>query len=152
MKGKTLAVRIPAWAEKYEIGAEYKTDSFEATEEELMVSYPTAYPVEAGIEKLTRRLALEENSLRITDHFEFAKGCSKNVKEILMCVRPVCMENNTAIVDERFKISSSAGKIAYEQVPFDDERLTSDWNTDFCTRIVIECDGAEEFCIKVERI
>mgnify|MGYP003297095930 CR=1 FL=1 len=26
MKGKTLAVRIPAWAEKYEIGAEYKTE------------------------------------------------------------------------------------------------------------------------------
>ena len=133
-------------------GAEYKTDSFEATEEELMVSYPAAYPVEAGIEKLTRHLALEENGLRITDRFEFAKGCNKNVKEMLMCVRPVRVENNTAIVDEKFRISTSVGKITCECVPFDDERLTADWSTDSCTRIAIECDGAEEFCIKVERI
>ena len=69
-----------------------------------------------------------------------------------MCVRPVRMEENTAIVDESFQISASAGRITCERVPFDDPRLTADWNTDFCTRIVIECDGVEEICIKVEKI
>ena len=50
------------------------------------------------------------------------------------------------------KVSASVGKITCERVPFDDDRLTADWNTDFCTRIIIDCDGAEEICIKVERI
>lgn len=62
------------------------------------------------------------------------------------------MENNVAIVNGRYRISSNVGAFRCEHVPFEDGRLERDWNTDACHRLMLECNGEKEICIKVEKI
>ena len=133
-------------------GYEFKSDSFVCTEDELTVSYPKAYPVEAGIDTLTRSITLTENELVINDSFGFSSADAQRVTEIFMAVLPVKIENNEVIIDGRFKLSASTGIFRCEQVPFEDERLSLDWGADFCTRIMLECHKAEEIRIFIKKL
>ena len=133
-------------------GEEYRADCFEADETGIRISFAAAYPTQAGIDVLTRALVLAEDALQITDRFVFADDQKPRVTEVLMCVLPVRIENDAAIIDGRFRVSASVGTIRAECVEFEDARLSADWGTDRCTRILMECEGSEKICIKVERI
>lgn len=133
-------------------GYEFKSDSFVCTEDELTISYPKAYPEEAGVNALTRSIKMTENELLINDRFEFSSRDAQKVTEVLMAVLPISLENNEVTIDGRFKISANAGAFVCEQVPFEDEGLKNDWNAEFCTRIMLDCDGVTDISIKVEKI
>lgn len=134
------------------VGHRYRADSFEATENEICISYPNAYPEEASICGLVRLLELKENSLLISDRFDFSDNERQNVREVLMSVLPVQVENNVAIIGDRYRITVGTGIISCERVPFEDACLEGDWKTDACYRIMLECDREKEICIKVEKL
>ena len=134
------------------VGHRYRADSFEATENEISISYPDAYPEEASICGLVRSLELRENSLLISDRFDFSDKERQSVREVLMSVLPVEVENNAAIIGDRYRITANTGIISCERVPFEDACLEGDWKRDACYRIMIECDREKEICIKVEKL
>jgi hypothetical protein len=70
----------------------------------------------------------------------------------MMSVLPVRVENNVAIVNEHYKISSNVGAFRCEQIFFEDDHLEQDWHTDVCFRLMLECDNEKEIMIKVEKI
>ncbi|MBR2353881.1 MAG: heparinase II/III family protein [Clostridia bacterium] len=133
-------------------GKQYRADRFEATEEEIFVSCAGAYPTEAQINGLTRSFSLSEKGLTVTDRFEFAKADRQSVCEVFMTVLPVRIEQGEAILGERYRMVPSKGVLRYEQICFGDPSLTSDWNAEFVTRILLECEHEQEICIKVELI
>jgi hypothetical protein len=133
-------------------GKEYRSDFFEATEDGMRVSYPKAYTEDAMISGLARSIELTEDALLIKDTFDFADGEKQAVTEVLMSILPVKIEDNFAIVDGRYRISASTGRFICERIAFEDENLEKDWKTDACFRIMLECEGEKEICMKVERL
>ena len=133
-------------------GAEYRAELFDASEDRITVSFPAAYPKQAGVKALTRTLELTNDRLLVTDHFDFVDEKRQTVSEILMCVLPVQAEGNAVVLDGRYRISASVGTVKCERVPFEDASLEASWKIDFVTRIVLECEGQQEICIKVEKI
>lgn len=133
-------------------GDRYRAGTFEATETEIHIVYPKAYPEAAKIKGLSRTLELTDNAALIKDRFDFADCEKKSVSEVLMTVLPVSIVGNAVIVDRRYKISASAGSVSCEKIVFEDATLENDWGTDACFRIIWRCDGEEEICIKVEKL
>jgi hypothetical protein len=134
------------------VGHKYRADKFEATENEIRISYPQAYPSDALINGLTRSLELTDSALLIKDTFDFADGEKQSLCEVLMSVLPINIENNTAVIDGRYRISASVGSFRYERIPFEDGTLERDWKTDACYRLLLECEGEKQICMKVEKI
>lgn len=133
-------------------GHKYRADRFEATENEISISYPQAYPSEALINGLTRSLELTDSALLIKDTFDFADCEKQSLCEVLMSVLPINIENNTAVIDGRYRISANVGTFRYERIPFEDGTLEKDWKTDACYRLLLECEGEKKICMKVEKI
>ena len=144
---------IPMINEKEQpFGEEYRADSFAADEGGIDISFPRAYPSDSSINGLARSLELTYSALLITDRFDFADGEKQSVCEVLMSVLPISVESNAVTVNGRYRISSNAGTFRCERIPFEDAGLERDWNTDACFRLMLECDGEKEICIKVEKI
>ena len=133
-------------------GHKYRADRFEATENEIRISYPQAYPSEALINGLTRSLELTDSALLIKDTFDFADCKKQSLCEVLMSILPINIENNTAVIDGRYRISANVGTFRYERIPFEDGTLEKDWKTDAWYRLLLECEGEKKICMKVEKI
>ena len=129
----------------------YRADLFRATDEKIEIVYPKAYTASAMINGLSRSLEWSEDALLIKDRFDFNSD-KQSVTEVLMSILPVSIEDNTAIIDGRYKISASAGTVTCERIAFEDITLERDWSTDACYRILWSCEGEEEICIKVEKL
>lgn len=133
-------------------GAEYRAERFEVSDKGVEISYPAAYPCEAGVATLTRSLELSDRGVSVTDRGLGTDGAPCRISEVLMCVLPVRIEDGAAIIGERYRLCVSAGAIRAEQVPFDDALLCSDWQTEYATRIIVECENKQEICMKVEKL
>jgi hypothetical protein len=133
-------------------GREFCAKRFAVSEEGLDVSFAAAYPCEAEVSEVTRALRWTANGVRICDRFVFT-GERKRVCEVLMSILPVREEADAVIIGGRYRITAKGAKISTEQVLFEDKRrLEDDWKTDRVTRILFDFEGAEEICIKVEKI
>lgn len=134
-------------------GIEYCADRFEADEEKIEISYAGAYPKAAGVKALTRTLTLWENGMRCVDRFAFEKENESAVKEALMCVLPVRVENGEAVIGEHYRVRAEGGKISTEFVSFEgDAKLEKNWGTTGVTRILVSTDRAKEISITVEKM
>ncbi|MBQ8850549.1 MAG: heparinase II/III family protein [Clostridia bacterium] len=133
-------------------GDDFRAECFEATEEKLEISFAGAYPPEAGIEKLTRTLTVNENGISCADLFTFTNAERCQITEVLMSVLPVRIEDGCAILGERYRISASHGNVSAEFIPFEDAQLSNDWNADGVTRILFDVEGADSLTITVEKI
>ncbi len=133
-------------------GDAFRADEFSVEEGKAEISFADAYPKEAGVASVRRTLTLNENGVTCTDRFAFA-GTERNaVCEVLMSVLPVRIENNTAILGEKYRISADCGKLAFEFLPFEDEKLEREWKCDGVARITVSLDGAEHVTLTVEKI
>jgi hypothetical protein len=133
-------------------GRRYRSDRFEAEDAEIRISFESAYAEDARLSSLCRTLTLSDEGCTLTDRFGFASEDQQRVKEVFMSILPVRMEESTAILGERYRLSASEGDISLEWVPFEDARLSSDWKTDGVTRIFVECKNRSDITVKVERI
>ena len=133
-------------------GRGYRADRFDANEDGICISYPKAYPSDALVNGLTRSLKLTDSALLITDCFDFADSKKQNVCEVLLSVLSISVENGVAIITGHYSISSSVGTFRCERIPFEDADLEKDWKTDACYRLMLECEGEKEVCIKVEKV
>lgn len=133
-------------------GLQYRADSFTADDDKIEISYASAYPSEAGVLDVKRVLTVNESGMKCIDSFKFADESKKNTREMFICVLPVRIEDNCAIIGEKYRIRSSAGTAMCEFVPFEDKTLERDWKEEGMTRICFDADGLDEIEIIVERI
>ena len=133
-------------------GVQYRADSFAATDDKIEISFASAYPSEAGVLDVKRVLTVNEKGMKCVDSFKFADDTKKQTREVFVCVLPVRIEDNCAIINESFRLSASAGKLSSEFVPFEDLSLERSWKKDGMTRILFDADGVDEIEICVERI
>lgn len=132
-------------------GADFAADAFSASPDTLSCSFAGAYPTEAGVSEVTRALDFTENGLQLTDCFAFT-GEQKRVREVLMCVLPVRVEDDAVLIGERFRVCAKGAKISTEYIPFADPPLERDWECEGVTRILLDFENTEKICIKVEKI
>ncbi len=133
-------------------GAQYRASGFETSEEAITVTFPDAYPEAARVAKLTRTMTLCEHGACINDRMRATDGGPCRVCEVLMCVLPVRIENETAIIGDRFRLTAPGGKFGLEQIPFADNMLCSDWGVEYATRITVTYEAATQITINVEKI
>lgn len=133
-------------------GAEFRADSFSVEQGRIAISFADAYPSAAGIKELTRTLTLTEGGITCTDRFAFASAERQEVTEVLMSVLPVRVENDTAIIAERYLVRADKGTLSTEFLSFADEKLEREWGCDGVTRILFSCNGEEAITLSVEKI
>ena len=133
-------------------GDAFRADGFSVEEGKAEISFADAYPKEAGVAGVRRTLTLNENGVTCTDCFAFVSAERNAVCEVLMSVLPVRIENNTAILGEKYRISADCGKLSFEFLPFEDEKLEREWECDGVARITVSLDGAECITLTVEKI
>ena len=133
-------------------GRGYRADSFEANEDEIKISFASAYPKEAGLVSLERRLSFIENGMKCVDHFERESGTDGKVSEVFISVLPVEIKDGAAIIGGRYRLSSNVGQVRGEYKKFNDASLEKSWKTDGYTRICVDAEGIDEIEIKLEII
>jgi len=133
-------------------GKEFRTDSFHASKDGIRISFASAYPASAGIADLSRSLTARKDSITITDRFSFTESIRKQVTEVLMSTLPVRIENGAVLLGDRYRITAKNLTPSVEFLPFDDDRLESDWQTKGVFRITLSTKEAEEITVTVERI
>ena len=133
-------------------GKTFHSENFAISEGEAEISFAKAYPVKAGIKGLTRKIVLNENGMCLTDLFSFEDDNCQKVTEVLMSILPVRIEDNTAILDERYRISASCGTFRTEFISFEDPLLEADWKTKGVSRILLDVAKADEITLSVEKI
>ena len=132
-------------------GAEYRSNGFSLTDGGVSVSFASAYPETAEVTAVERYLSLTETGATVTDRFNFI-GDNRKVCEVFMCVLPVALEKNTAVIDGRYRVTASVGEFHTEFVRFDDKKLASDWGTEGATRLLLSAENENEIIVKVEKI
>ncbi|MBE6532631.1 MAG: hypothetical protein E7676_03865 [Ruminococcaceae bacterium] len=133
-------------------GREFYADSFSVQEDRAEVSFAKAYSADAGIEGLTRTLELCDKGLKCSDSFKFTSEDRKQIREVLMSVLPVKVEDNVAILGDAYIIKANAGKFSSDFVLFNDSRLEEDWGCNGVTRIFIDAECVDELSFTVEKI
>lgn len=131
----------------------FRADRFAAEAGKAEVSFAAAYPAEAGIEKLTRVLTAEEKRIVCTDCFIFREGAEKQVTEMLMSILPVRVEQNEAVIGERYRVRSNGGTMHCQFLSFEgDPQLESDWNAKGVYRIEVQVPQADQVELVIEKI
>jgi hypothetical protein len=133
-------------------GRQYHADGFEASEDEIKISFASAYPKEAGLISLERRLSFIENGMKCVDRFERESGTDGKVSEVFISVLPVEIKDGAAIIGGRYRLSSNVGQVRGEYKKFNDVSLEKSWKTDGYTRICVDAEGIDEIEIKLEII
>jgi hypothetical protein len=133
-------------------GRHYHADGFEANEDEIKISFASAYPKEAGLISLERRLSFIENGMKCVDRFERESGTAGKVSEVFISVLPVEIIDGAAIIGGRYRLSSNVGQVRGEYKKFNDASLEKSWKTDGYTRICVDAEGIDEIEIKLEII
>ena len=133
-------------------GASYRADSFAVTRQTADISFAKAYPDEAGVKSLKRHIRIEEGQVECTDSFVFADHNKTCVTETLMSVLEVRQEGNTAIIGDQYRVSADKGELNVEFVPFNDDILRSDWNTEGVFRITFQAHGEQSITLTVRKI
>ena len=133
-------------------GRNYRADSFEASEDEIKISFASAYPKEAGLVSLERRLSFIENGMKCVDSFERESGADGKVSEVFISVLPVEITEDAAVINGRYRLSSNVGQVRGEYKKFNDASLEKSWKTDGYTRICVDAEGVDKIEIKIEII
>ncbi|MBE6554590.1 MAG: hypothetical protein E7666_09650 [Ruminococcaceae bacterium] len=138
--------------EEQRYGEIFRSDRFAAHAGKIEISFAGAYPVEAGVESLTRELTLSEGGMRCTDRFAFTDDQNRSVTEVLMSALPVRIENGAAILGESYRVFAEGCAVATEFLPFEDAHLESDWKSKGVTRLTFSVEGVESITLSVEKL
>ena len=133
-------------------GRNYRADSFEASEDEIKISFASAYPKEAGLISLERRLSFIENGMKCVDSFERESGADGKVSEVFISVLPVEIKDGAAIIGGIYRLCANVGEISCEYKEFNDAHLEAEWKTKGYTRICVDAEGVDKIEIKIEII
>ena len=132
-------------------GREYRADSFFVSEDRIEISFASAYPESAGLKELRRELSFCESGMVCVDTVSKKSGAAC-VSEVFMSVLPVRIEDNTAVIGERYRLSASVGRVGCEYLRFEDTALERDWKADGVNRITVDVEDADRIEIRVDII
>ncbi len=135
---------------KQKQGPQYEASAFEYKNGESVASFEKAYPEEAGLYKLERKMKLSDDGIDVFDFFEF-KNNENIIREHFITTHDVKIKNNQFILGNEFIIESdSAAELLIETVEFkNDEKLIKAWNTDRMNRVVFEYKAPKTKNIKI---
>ncbi len=120
-------------------GPQYLASSFEYKNNESIARFEKAYPEQAGLNKLERKIKLTDIGIDIFDSFEFTNN-ENVIREHFITTLDVKIENNKFILGNEFVIESdSLAELLIEKVEFkNDKKLIRTWQTDRMNRVVFE--------------
>lgn len=123
-------------------------DKFCVTDNCTTLSFPAAYPQEAGVKCLVRNVDLQDG-VTVEDTFCF-EGNQNQVLEHFITPLPVRIEGETAYLGEQFMLTANcASEISVTEMPFgEDNKLINSWNTDKVTRIGFSFATGKDFTVK----
>ena len=134
-------------------GAEFRATAFAVEKGKIHTSFAGAYPAEADVREIDRRIELTEKGMHVTDRFAFAAD-AQHVTEYFVTVLPVETADHTAVIGGRYRLTASAGTLHTDFLSFEgDVQLMRDWNgAEGLTRIAVETEGMTNMEIIVEKI
>ena len=120
-------------------GPQYAASIFEYKNNESFVRFEKAYPETAGLEKLERRMKINDNGIDILDSFEFSNN-ENVICEHFITTLDAKIENNRFVLGDEFVVESDCqAELRIEKVEFkNDKKLINTWGTDRMYRVVFE--------------
>ena len=137
------------------IGKEFRANAFSLDGKTTTVQFASAYPPEAGLKDLERRISISDEGIDVSDSFRF-KGKQNTISEHFITIHDVSVDGDTVVIDKAFALTVDLPcEIVLDSVDFEgDRKLTSEWNTDKMNRIKFEfnCDQSVEVKISLRKI
>ncbi len=117
-------------------GPEFKADFFESLNKHSTVSFASAYPSKAEIEKLLREINIFNEEIEIKDTFIF-KTEKNTVCETLITPFNVTVKDDKVIIDEKFVVETNIPSvISVDRKDFcGDTNMKFSWKTEGMNRI-----------------
>lgn len=136
-------------------GLEFAADGFAQNGDATEISFAGAYPENAGVRKLIRKINITEDELEFSDCFELSKS-ENTVSERFICVSDIRVSDNTLIIGNEFVLSADKPcKITLDSVDFEgDEKLINMWDAQGLKRakFIFDCDSTADISFKLRRI
>jgi len=130
-------------------GGSYRASEFKLCENGTVTEFASAYPSEAKLTSLTRRLVLDDG-LTVSDELELLSE-SNEVIEYFMTSGDVEKTKNGVIIDKSFLLTSNAGEVIADYVDLEgDEKLIMPWGKGFLTRIGFKIKCKKTLSVKIE--
>ena len=133
-------------------GWKFRADSFFAEEGQTTASIAQAYPEASGLRAFTRTLSLDNDSLTLTDRFNFTEGNGKVVEHLMTPYLPE-IKGNSVILAEKYEIFCDGGTISVDEVRFEgNKKLELSWKDAILYRINVTFDAQSTVTLKTRRI
>ena len=131
-------------------GARYRADRFALSGTETAVSFAAAYPPEAGLTALDRRIALTGEGLTLTDRFAFGAASNTVSEHFVTCAVPR-IDGSRAVLDGGFVLEADRPcRIRTEYMDFGgDAKLVHAWGRNGVYRVCFDFDVPQEAEITV---
>jgi hypothetical protein len=143
---------VPAFdGEVQRYGREYRSDGFSVEDDRIEISFASAYNEEVGLKELKRELTFSDSGIVCTDSI-VREGGAGRVREVFMSALPVRIEDNAAVIGEKYRLRASVGNVGCEYVPFEDTALERDWGVMGVNRVTVEARDADRIEIRVDII
>ena len=137
---------------RQEYGKKYRAGAFAADENGIAVSFAQAYPDASGLSELDRSLSLTDDGMVLRDRFSFRAGVPHSAKEMLITALPVSIEQNTAVLDGRYRITANTGIWKQEVLSFEgDTSLQATWGTEALIRLSLTVEHAGCVTVTIKR-
>ena len=131
-------------------GREFACEHFACDGSATDIRFAAAYPEEAGVEALTRRVRIRNDGICLTDRFSF-RTSQNAVEEHFSTTLPVRIDGSRVILDDRFVLSAqNATGIRLDHVSFEgDPVYIRCWKTEGVNRICFLFDTGKDADITV---
>lgn len=129
-------------------GAQYHADSFHVEGKTVTVSYQSAYPAEAGVTKVQRRITVQSKGIAIEDSFSFTKDSNTVQLHYLTTLVPEVTPDGVVLGGTYLLSASYPAEVAWKS--FDaDPNLTVSWGTDGLYRITFTANCPNTLTVNV---
>ncbi|MBR6791361.1 MAG: heparinase II/III family protein, partial [Oscillospiraceae bacterium] len=135
-------------------GEAYRAGSFSVDGKKTEISFAGAYPAEAALESLVRRVCIGEEGVTVSDSFAFNAG-ENHVSEHFICLEKPEVTEGGVLLGGKYQLQANIPcDIAVDRVDFpDDRKLCGAWGTDHLWRVRMSfsCEDRTEFTLKIRR-
>lgn len=124
-------------------GSEYRAGAFSLEGEEIRISFPGAYPEQAGVRRLDRTVSVGEKGVALEDVVALEEA--GEIAERFVTPLEVSIEDGAAILGGAFVLRCLDGAAVYvDSMDFEgDSILEKYWSTDHMNRIVFSAEAKE---------
>ncbi|MBQ4050413.1 MAG: heparinase II/III family protein, partial [Oscillospiraceae bacterium] len=136
-------------------GKKFCADRFTLTDKTTDISFSGAYPAEAGLQKLSRRIGIDEEGVSITDSFVFPDGENAAEEHFISLLEPQKTDDGILLGGKYLLSATIPCEVFIDRMNFpDDAKLSAAWGTDHLwrTRMSFVCGEKCHFSVRITEI